>query len=202
MDLRQYNNRWLALQVRPRYEFIAASILRGKGYQEFLPVYPTKRKWSDRTKKIVAPLFSGYVFCKMDETIMFPLLTTPGVIRIVSSCGGVAYIEDDEIEAIRLAEQLGREVQPWSFLNVGDRAQISAGPLSGLGGVLIAHKNKRRLIISVDLIQSSMAIEVAGEALTPIRLQQGATGANSRCESGTVPIVRSQRLLGSCVAVA
>lgn len=177
MNFRQCNKRWLALQVRPRHEFITASILRGKGYEEFVPVYTTKRKWSDRTKDISAPLFSGYVFCKADENVKFPLITTPGVMRIVGSCGGPAYIEDSEIETIRTAEQSGHEVQPWSFWHVGDMVQISAGPLSGLQGVLVAHKNKHRLIVSVNMIQSSMAVEIDPDEIRIIRPYQGTKGA-------------------------
>jgi transcription antitermination factor NusG len=168
MDLRQCDKQWVALQVRPRYEFVTANILRSKGYEEFLPVYATKRKWSDRTKTIVAPLFRGYVFCKMDKSVKFPVITTPGVIRIVGSSSGTVHIGDDEIETIRMAERSGREVQPWAFFNIGDRVQINAGPLAGLAGVLVAYQNKHRLVISVDLIQSSMAVEVEGDALTLI----------------------------------
>lgn len=180
MDLRQFNKRWLALQVRPRYEFITASILRGKGYEEFLPVYTTWRKWSDRQKKIVAPLFSGYVFCKMDENIKFPLITTLGVIRIVGSCGGTAYLEDSEIEIIRIAERSGREVEPWPFLQVGDRVQIKSGLLLGLQGVLLAHKNKNRLIISIDLIQKSISVEVERDSLAAIGPHQSAAGSDEQ----------------------
>lgn len=177
MDFRKCNKRWLALQVRPRYEFITSSILRGKGYEEFVPVYITTRKWSDREKNITAPLFSGYVFCRMDENIKFPLITTPGVMRIVGSCGGAAYIEDSEIETIRTAERSGREVQPWTYLHVGDQVQISTGPLSGLQGVLVAHKNKHRLIISVNMIQSSIAVEIDPDGIKLIRPHQGTKGA-------------------------
>src|SRR5579862_7339374 len=177
MGFRECNNRWLALQVRPRYEFITASILRGKGYEEFVPVYTTKRKWSDRTKNITAPLFTGYVFCRVDENIKIPLITTPGVMRIVGSCGGVAYIEDSEIEAIRTAERSGCEVQPWTYWQIGDQVQISAGPLAGLQGVLVAHKNKHRLIISVNMIQSSIAVEIDPDGVQRISPHQDTKGA-------------------------
>lgn len=183
MDFRQCNKRWLALQVRPRYEFITAGILRGKGYEEFVPVYTTKRKWSDRTKNITAPLFTGYVFCKMDENIKVPLITTPGVMRIVGTCGGTAYIEDNEIESIRTAERSGRAVQPWTYWQVGDQVQICSGPLSGLQGVLVAHKNKHRLIISVNMIQSSIAVEIDPDGIQRIPPHQEAKGA-----VGKVPV--------------
>jgi len=124
------------------------------------------------------------------------VITTPRVIRIVGSCGGIAYIEDDEIETIWMAERSGREVEPWTFLNVGDRVQISAGPLSGLQGVLVAQKNKRRLIISVDLIQSSMAIEIDGDAVALIRPQQNAARADGACEPNPSSAVRTESLVG------
>ncbi|HEV3042191.1 MAG TPA: UpxY family transcription antiterminator [Candidatus Angelobacter sp.] len=204
MDFGQYNKRWLALQVRPRYEFIAASILRSKGYEEFLPVYTVKRKWSDRTKKIVAPLFSGYVFCRMDSSINFPMVTTPGVIRIVGTRRGIGFIEDEEIETIRMAERSGREVEPWTYFQVGDRVQINEGPLTGLQGILVACRNKRRLVVSVSLIQSSMAIEVGEESLTLVRSHQIVSGSNPslapEASPGSVPSARLMNLPAAVVA--
>ena len=116
----------------------------------------------------------------MDENIQFSLVTTPGVIRIVGSCGGAAYIEDSEIESIRMADKSGREVQPWTYWHVGDKVQIATGPLAGLQGVLVAYKNKHHLIISVNMIQSSMAVEVDPAGVQLIRPHKGAEEAVGR----------------------
>src|SRR5207248_7233331 len=74
---------WYALQVRPRFEKIVATHLQHKGYTEYLPLYKSRRKWSDRMKELELPLFSGYTFCKFDAQNRLPVLIVPGVLAIV-----------------------------------------------------------------------------------------------------------------------
>jgi len=138
MDLTQCDQAWVAVQVRPRQEFVASRVLRGKGYEEFVPSYSSKRKWSDRTKEIITPLFSGDVFCKLDKKVPYPVISTPGVIRIVGPGGRIAPIADSEIEAIRLATNSGCSIQPCDYLNIGDRIRITSGPLQGREDFLIS----------------------------------------------------------------
>src|SRR5262249_17729977 len=144
------------------------------------------------------------VFCRMDVSISFPMVTTPGVIRIVGTRKGIGFIEDEEIETIRMAERSGREVEPWTYFQVGDRVQISEGPLTGIEGVLISCRNKRRLVVSVSLIQSSMAIEVGEDVLTLVRSHQSVSASNSllgpEAGPGGVPSARLMHLPEAVVA--
>lgn len=183
MDLAQCDQGWVAVQVRPRYEFVAARVLRGKGYEEFVPTCSSKRRWSDRTKEIITPLFSGYVFCKLDKKIPYPVISTPGVIRIVGPGGRIAPIEESEIEAIRVATNSGCSIQPCDYLNVGDRIRVASGPLHGLEGFLINRKSRHCMVISVNLIQKSIAVEVDGHVLTGVAplagTRQGARASNA-----------------------
>src|ERR1700760_4448993 len=112
MDLNCLGKGWFAIQVRPRYEFVTSKHLRNKGYEEFVPVYSEKRKWSDREKKIDMPLFTGYVFCRLDPEVRSPIVTTPGVIRIVGNSKGIARIDDAEIAVIQAAIRAGVKARP------------------------------------------------------------------------------------------
>ncbi len=76
------NYPWFALQTRSRYEHFVAAMLRGKGYELFLPVYTCQRRWSDRIKELELPLFPGYLFCRFNPLDRFPILVTPGVIQV------------------------------------------------------------------------------------------------------------------------
>lgn len=153
------DSRWCAVQVRPRYEIPVSAVLRRKGYEEFLPLYHVKRQWSDRRKVIAIPMFAGYVFCRIDPNISGPIVTTSGVIRIVGTRKGIAVIEDQEIEAIQRIVSLGVKVEPCKYV-VGDRVRFTSGHFEGIEGVVTHYKNQRRLVVSVNLIQSSISVEV------------------------------------------
>ena len=151
---------WLAIQVRPRHELLAAKILSNKGYEPFVPLYRSKRQWSDRRKEVDLPLFGGYVFCRLSVAAWGPIITTPGVIRIVCAGKTIAVISDSEIEFIRTVVQNGFKAEPCSYLKKGDRVRVEDGPLAGVEGLLVGWENGHRLILSIDLVQSSVAVDV------------------------------------------
>jgi transcription antitermination factor NusG len=168
VNLSAYDNCWCVIQVIPRHEITVSAILRTKGYEEFLPMYRQKRQWSDRSKEVETPLFVGYVFCKVNSGIQWPIVTTPGVVRIVGTRREIAVVDDREIAAIQLVVKAGVGVEPCETPKIGDRVRITTGPLRGLEGLVTAHKNQQRLILSVEMIQSSIAVEVDGCNLSPI----------------------------------
>jgi transcription antitermination factor NusG len=151
---------WYALQVRSRYEMSAAGHLRSMGYEEFLPLYKCRKRWSDRIKEMQAPLFPGYLFCQFDPQDRLPILKTPGVIQIVGYNRQPIAVDEDEIKSIQTLVTSGIPNQPWPFLKVGEKVRIEAGPLRGLEGVLVGFKGNRRLILSVSLLQRSVAVEI------------------------------------------
>lgn len=175
MDLGRFDKCWFAVQVRPRYEFLAANTLRGKGFEEFLPTYKSRRKWSDRTKQIELPLFPGYVFCKFNAEIRVPILTTPGVIRIL---GAHSAIPEAEIAAIQAAVASRLPASPCSYLKIGTKVQVIAGPLSGVEGILVSYGGHYRLILSVNLVQNSISVDVGYKDVVPVResMHQAANG--------------------------
>jgi len=151
---------WYALQVRSRYEMGVARHLRGMGYEEFLPLYECRKRWSDRIKEMQVPLFPGYLFCRFDLQDRLPILKTPGVIQVVGYNRQPIPVDEDEIKSIQTVVSSGIPNQPWPFLKVGEKVQIESGPLRGLAGVLVELKGNRRLILSVSLLQRSVAVEM------------------------------------------
>lgn len=165
MDLERFDKCWFAIQVKPRYEFLAASILRGKGFKEFTPSYKIQRQWSDRRTQVELPLFPGYIFCKFNSQIRVPIMTTPGVIRII---GTNMAIPDEEIEAIHAVVANKIAAVPTEYLKIGTRVQVISGPLSGLQGVLLSYGNQHRLILSITLVQNSISVEMDQSNVSPI----------------------------------
>ena len=160
---------WFALQVRTRYEKNVASFLDGKGYEWFLPTYLSRRRWSDRVKELELPLFPGYLFCRFNPQERLPILKTPGLISIVGTAKTPTAVDASEIVALRALVNSDLPRQPWPFLKVGQRVRIECGALAGLEGILLSIKGRDRIILSVTLLQRSVAAEVDSSWITPIR---------------------------------
>jgi transcription termination/antitermination protein NusG len=160
---------WYAVQVRPRYERIVASTLLDKGYEGFLPMYRCRRRWSDRIKELEMPLFSGYLFCRLDIVRRLPVLKTPGVVRFVGIGKTPIPIDEREISAIISIVSAQMNVAPHPYLQVGQRVRIEYGTLAGVEGIVQLAKKPARLVVSLSLLQRSVAVEVDESWLTPLR---------------------------------
>jgi transcription antitermination factor NusG len=159
---------WFALQVRSRYEKNVANFLDGKGYEWFLPSYRSRRRWSDRVKEVELPLFPGYLFCRFDPQERLPILKTPGMIAIVGTAKVPTAVDETEIAALRTLVASGLPRQPWPYLQIGQRVRIEHGALFGLEGILIQQKGFDRLVLSVTLLQRSVAAEIDSSWVVPI----------------------------------
>jgi transcription antitermination factor NusG len=159
---------WFAIYVRSHFERAVEQCLKGKGYQSFSPFYQTIRKRSGRTKTLDQPLFPGYVFCSFNPQKRLPVLTTPGIVNIVGSGNVPEPITLSEIRSIQKVAESGQPVQPWPFLQQGQKIRIEAGPLTGTEGTLLRVKNEVRLVVSVTLLQRSLAVELDQELVRPL----------------------------------
>jgi len=158
---------WYVVHVRSNSERLASCGLEARGYDTFLPSYRMRRTWSDRTKEIEAPLFTGYTFCRLDPQHKLPVISTPGVISIVGSSEGPIPVADSEILALQKLVKSGLAVGPWPFLREGQPVLVKRGPLEGLEGLVLSVRNKHRLIMSVSLLQRSVSVEIDREWVTP-----------------------------------
>ena len=158
---------WFAIQVRTRHEAGVASHLRGKGYSPFLPVYKCRKRWSDRIKVADAPLFPGYLFCRFNVEKRLPILTVPGVIKIVGTSFPTP-VDEHEIRAIETSLHSGLPSRSWPFMQAGERVRIGFGPLRGLEGILLEARGAHRLVVSVTLLQRSVAVEIDSALVRPL----------------------------------
>jgi transcription elongation factor/antiterminator RfaH len=163
---------WFALQVRTRKEGLVATHLEGQGYECLLPLYKSSRKWSDRVKEVEQPLFPGYLFCRFDFQNRRPLVVTPGVLQIVGIGKTPTPIAEAEIAAVQMAQASGLPSQPWPYIEVGERVRVNYGNLSGLEGILINFKGNHRVVLSVTLLQRSVAMEVDLSWVTSLKEQK------------------------------
>jgi transcription antitermination factor NusG len=162
---------WYALHTRARHEKMVAERLREQGVESFLPLVKQTHRWSDRQKTVELPLFSCYVFARMAACGKDRLRVseTQGVLQIVGTRGAGLAIPDQQIDAVRmlLAEQLPCSNHP--FLKIGQRVRICGGAMDGVEGVLLASTGDRTLIVSVDVIQRSLAVRIEGYHVEPVQ---------------------------------
>jgi transcription antitermination factor NusG len=187
------NSSWYALYTRHQHEKIVDQILTNKGFSTFLPLYATTHSWKDRTKSLQLPLFPCYVFLKGGIERRLQILTTPGLYGLVSSAGQPATIPDIEIEAIRRVVESGTRVEAHPYLRCGNWVRVKNGPLTGIEGILVRKKNISRLVLSVEILGTAAAIEVAAfqvEAINtpPARDSLAGVGTGSRHNRDSVAI--------------
>jgi transcription antitermination factor NusG len=151
---------WHALYTRHQHEKPIARILSNKGHEVFLPLCPVTHRWRDRTKQLWLPLFPCYVFIQGGLDRQLQILNTPGVFAIVGWTGHPAMIPNEEIEAVRQMVESSIRVEPHPYLNCGDPVRVISGPLQGLTGILTRKKNLFRLVVSVEMLGRSAAVEI------------------------------------------
>ncbi|MBV8435930.1 MAG: UpxY family transcription antiterminator [Silvibacterium sp.] len=159
---------WFALTVKPQHEFTVQQGLAAKGLEAYAPAYWTARRWSDRVKKLQQALFPGYVFCHFSATSRTPVLRTPGVRSIVSFGAEPAPIPAAQLASIQQMLASNYPVEPWPFLQVGQLVRIGEGSLTGLEGILVHCRNANRVVVSIELLQRSVAVEVDSASLIPL----------------------------------
>ncbi len=155
---------WLGIQAHLRKEKLVATQLKGRGYEVYLPQYRKQTYWSDRRIEVDCALFPGYLFCRFDSKLP-PIVSVPSVVSIVGRGKQPEPIPEQEIANVRCMLQSGFSVDHYPYLRVGDNVVIVKGPLSGVEGLLVTEKGKSRVVVSVNLLQRSVAVEVDTEAV-------------------------------------
>jgi len=159
---------WYGIRTRPNHERVAATVLRGKGYEPYLPVYSLYRRRAKVSVESQHPLFPGYVFCRFDANKRLPILTTSGVISVLGFGNEPAPIPDEEIEAVSAALCSGLPAVPCAYLREGQRVRVTQGSLLGVEGILLKQKNQVRMVISVTMLQRSISVEIDSDWLASI----------------------------------
>jgi transcription antitermination factor NusG len=152
--------RWYAVYTSANHEKRVAEQLGVREVEHFLPLYASVRRWKDRRVELRLPLFPGYVFVRLPLRDRLRVLEVPGVARLVGFGGMPIALPEDEILSLRSGLARGIQAEPHPFLRVGRRVRVKSGPLAGLEGVLLKRKKRARLVVSVELIQRSVAVEV------------------------------------------
>jgi transcription antitermination factor NusG len=154
---------WFAVYTTCRHEKRVARHLENRHIEHFLPLYRTQHNWKDGTRAVVdLPLFPGYLFVQIALADRLNVLAVPGVVSIVGPPSHPAGLPDFEVATLRAGLDPMR-VQPHPLLTVGQRVKIKTGALAGLEGVVLREKSGFRVVLTLDLLMQSIAIEVDGD---------------------------------------
>jgi transcription antitermination factor NusG len=160
METEQSLPRWFALRVKSRCEKVVALAVSHKGYEEFLPLYTSRQRWSDRLRSVAVPLLPGYVFCRLLPEHRLPLLTIPGVLNFVEFGKVPVPIDDAEIAALQIAVRSNIRTEPCLFPEGADRVRLTAGPLAGLEVFLTRDREPRRAIVALSALKRSVTVDI------------------------------------------
>jgi transcription antitermination factor NusG len=160
--------RWFAVYTTPRHEKHVSEILAERQIETFLPLYRANRQWKKSSPVVLdLPLFPTYVFVRIERKSRGVILGTPGVLSIVGSSKEAWPLPELEIDALR-SGLLERKIEPHPYLVVGERVRIMAGVMAGVEGVLVRKKNDLRVVLSLDTIMRSVAVEVNADDIEPV----------------------------------
>jgi transcription antitermination factor NusG len=181
---------WWALYTRHQHEKVVAEMLEAKEFEVFLPLYESVRRWKDRRKVISLPLFPGYVFVRGGIGRRLEVVSTPGIHMILSHGEEVAIIPENEIQAIRRTVGGNLRCEPHPFLKCGERVRVTRGSLQGVEGILVRKKNMDRLVLSVDMLAKSVAVEIDALDVEPVGASAAIAGVQAAQMANGVPAPR------------
>jgi len=151
---------WYAAYTSANHEKCVAQQLEWRSVEHFLPVYESVRRWKDRRVRLQLPLFPGYVFVRLALRDRLRVLAVPGVARMVGFNGHPTPVPAVDIEAIRACLAGNRDMQPHPYVRCGQRVRVLSGPLAGFSGIVVRQKNRTRFVVSFDVLERSVAVEM------------------------------------------
>jgi transcription antitermination factor NusG len=159
--------RWYAAYTCANHEKRVAEQLEGRAVEYFLPLYKSVRRWNDRKVQLDLPLFPGYLFVRLPLRDRLRVLEVPSVVRLVGFNSTPTALPEEEIQALRTGLKAGIRAEPHPYLRIGRRVRIISGPLTGREGILLRRKGHIRVVLSIELLQRSVAIEVDVSEIVP-----------------------------------
>jgi transcriptional antiterminator NusG len=161
---------WYAVYTKPRHERKVNVHLARDGITTFLPEIERWSRRKDRKKKILYPLFPGYLFINTELSVenRLKVIKTKGIIRMLGNKGTPTAIPENQIEAIRRIVDSNKEISHYPYIKTGQMVRVMSGPLNGVEGIFVADKGKGKLIISIDILHRSVSVEIEEAAIGPI----------------------------------
>lgn len=164
----EHTARWYALYTRSRFEKKIDDDFRRRGIECFLPLVEEVRLWSDRKKKVLEPLFRGYIFVRTDLRNKVSILQTDGIVRFVGVRNTPSPVPEHQINWVRILAGSPDAIRREEYVSVGEVVRITAGQFKGVEGFVMKVKDTARVAVSLSCIAQSVSVEVPQEFLERI----------------------------------
>lgn len=165
--------RWYAVYTSANHEKKVAAEFRSRSVESFLPLYTSVRRWKDRRVQLQMPLFPGYVFVHLALSERLRVIQVPGVVKLVGFGGQPVALPDEQLEALRTGLNGQLRAEPHPYLTIGRRIRIVRGAFQGAEGTLVRKKGVFRVVLSLELIMRSIAVEVDAADVEPMPIMSG-----------------------------
>lgn len=163
-----FKSYWTAFYTKPRNEIKAANRLIGQGFEVYCPTRTVVKQWSDRKKRVKEPIFSSYLFAKVNESSRSEILRDNGIVSNVFWLGMPAVIRECEILAIRsFLEDYSQIKTSFDTGIIGSKVLVDSGPLSGQTGVVKRVKGNR-VCLNIVSLGIEMHAEIRVGHLKPV----------------------------------
>jgi transcription antitermination factor NusG len=179
---------WYAGYTASRHEKRVAEHFAQRGVEHFLPLYETIHRWNNGRHRVQLPLFPGYIFVHIALRDRMRVIEVPGFVRLVGFNSLPCPLPEADIGRMKEALNKGVVAEPYPYLTVGTRVEVRNGPLQGMTGILLRRQNKCRVVISVDLIMRSMAVEVEAADVVPVRSSALSASQDAAGRKRTLPV--------------
>lgn len=162
------SSQWFAVYTTSRHEKRIAQHFTQRAIEHYLPLYSSNRIWRDGSKvKLELPLFPSYLFVRIHRSERVSVLSVPGALAVVGGTGGEPVpVPDSTIESLRIGLR-EHKIEPHPLLRVGQRACIKGGAFAGMEGVVVRRKSGCRIVLTLEQVMQSIAIEVEADDLEP-----------------------------------
>lgn len=161
---------WFAIRVKANREKVAAQSISSKGMETCLPVYQVESHKTRGVQVLQVPLFPGYLFARFNPHDRLPILMVPGVVGIVGFGNVPQPVDPDEMASVLALVGSDLRVMPHEYLPIGQRIRVQSGPLRGVEGQIVEHRDSNRLVVSITLLQRSIAVNIERKWLLPVRM--------------------------------
>lgn len=164
------NKNWYAIYVRSRSEKKVAIEFEHSGIDAYLPIITRLKQWSDRRKKVEEPLFRSYVFVHISEQEFFKVKSVFGFVKFISFEGKAVIVPEQQIYAIKkyLSETEIANIEDFSEFTEGQIVRVKQGQMEGLIGRLVSIRNKNRLLIHIEAIGKTIAVNIPKSSVEPV----------------------------------
>lgn len=159
---------WYVCHTKPRCEKRFANLMELEGFDHYLPLTLSVRRYGTHTKKFTKPLFPSYVFAQMPPTEKFRAHQQDHLVRMLQVDSEAAFLR--QLEAVKALVASGLDLSLCPPLAKGMRVKVTGGALWGVEGIVDDPSNPKGIIVAIDILQQGVHVRISPEFLKQVEI--------------------------------